>query len=108
MNIYNINIYIYIFEWIGCGTDILSFVKHNFRNIFRFTIYNIFSTVHFWLTFSAEFSVQSTVYLKILYNNKKYLLKYLFVSVKMFSVVSNYIKLKVNELKLSCPSAVKF
>ena len=65
MNIYNINIYIYIFEWIGCGTDILSFVKHNFRNIFRFTIYNIFSTVHFWLTFSAEFSVQSTVYLKI-------------------------------------------
>ena len=37
---------IYLSEWVGCGTDILSSVKHNCRNIFRCTIYTIFTLVY--------------------------------------------------------------
>ena len=36
-------LFILKFEWEDHGTDILSSVKHNCRNIFRCTIYNIFS-----------------------------------------------------------------
>ena len=51
----SIYISIYLSEWVGRGTDTISSVKHNYRNIFICTIYNIFSLVYGYLSIYLSF-----------------------------------------------------
>ena len=74
----SINLSIYLSERIGRGTDILSSVKHNCRNIFRCTIYNIFSLKEYFYLY-----IYPTVYLSI------YL--YIYPTVYLSIYLSNYL-----------------
>ena len=58
---YTSYIYEYIFEWVGRGTDVLSSVNYNCRNIYCCTIYNIFSPLFLGWEFKRHYKKNMTL-----------------------------------------------